>query len=343
MEDNILYFQLGRNITSPNDPLKKITIDEFVKLVRHPEADLASKIQQLRTVQSIDKKRYHALKKMLPYVTCGIFNPPYRRSENFASITFFIVDIDHLSEKNIDPASLRDKLKADDRIHLMFVSPGNDGLKLVFCLSTKCFDSARYSLFYKLFITRFSQDYGLEQTVDKVTSDVTRACFLSADEEAWYNPFAATINMDSFIDFEDYRSVEDAHQAIAQAIENVSVENKTDEKNARQELPKDILQQIKEKLNPNIRTKIEKQIFVPDEVNAVVDKVEETMKGFGIATKSVENIHYGKKFVFTLEQRWAQLNLFFGKKGYKIVKTPASGSNPELAEVAYQILCQMFY
>lgn len=343
MDDKIIYLQLGRNITSPNDPLKKVTIEEFTRLIRNPDAELSSKIQQLRTVQSIDRKRYHALKKMLPYVTCGIFNPSYRRTENFASINCFIVDIDHLSEKGIDMPTLWNKLKSDDRIHFMFVSPGNDGLKILFYLNQKCYDSAKYSIFYKLFVTRFSQEYNLGQTVDTVTSDVTRACFLSADEDAWFNPFAVPVGMDAYINFDDYRSVAEVKQEIEKAVVLESGKPREDSKTEKQELPPDILQQIKEKLNPNIRTKIEKQIFVPDEIIAVVGKVEETMQGYGIRTKSAENIHYGKKFVFELDNRWAQLNLFFGKQGYKIVKTPATGSNPELAEVAYQILCQMFY
>jgi hypothetical protein len=343
MEDQILYLQLGRNITSANDPLKKISIVEFSKLIRQPDTDLASKIQQLRTVQSIDKKRYHALKRMLPYVTCGIFNPPYRRTINFASIICFIVDIDHLSEKGIDLQTLFEKLKTDDRIHLMFVSPGNDGLKLVFYLNQKCFDSAKYSMFYKLFIMRFSQEYNLEQSVDKVTSDVTRACFLSADENAWFNPFAMPVSMDAYIDFDDHNSLCQANEEVEKAIETTEQKGNDDEKAFRQELPEDVLQQIKEKLNPNIRTKIEKKIFVPEEVIAVVDKVEEKMQAFGIHTKQVESIHYGKKFVFGLDNNWAQLNLFFGKKGFKIVKTPASGSNNELAEIAFKILCEMFY
>jgi len=343
MAETIYNLQLGRNIVAQNDPLRKITLEEFLSIISKPEADLKSKIQQLRTVQSIDRKKYQSLKKMLPYVTCGIFNPPYRRTENFASISTFIIDIDHLSEKGYDLNSLRDKLKLDDRIQMIFVSPGNDGLKLLFCLDQKCYDSAKYSIFYKLFSARFSQEYNLGQAVDKVTSDVTRACFLSADEDAWINPFCVPVSMEAFINFEDHRSVKQAQEEIKEMtdVSDLKVAEETDD--GKKDLPADILQHIKEKLNPNIRTKIEKQIFVPDELLAVVAKVEETMLSYGITTKKAENIHYGKKFVFELDNRWAQLNLFYGKQGFKIVKTPASGSNNDLAEVAFNILCQMFY
>ncbi len=344
MDDNILSLQFGRNIVSPNDPLKKIRIEELYRMIKDASDELKSKIQQLRIVQSIDPKRYHALKKMLPYVTCGIFNPPYRKTENFAAIRLFILDIDHLSRQELDLPTLRERLKNDNLIQLMFISPGNDGLKIMFCLEQKCFDAAQYTMFYKLFVTRFAGKYGLRHVIDKVTSDVTRACFLSADEDAWYNPFAGMVSIKEYIDFESYNSVKQAEVEVTNAIISEPVIlSEVDNKAAHQELPPDILQHIKETLNPNIKIKLEKKIFVPDEVAAVVNNVEDKMKTYGITTKKVESIHYGKKFVFELDNRWAQLNLFFGKQGFKIVKTPVNGSNDDLADVAYRILCEMFY
>ncbi|HAJ99939.1 MAG TPA: hypothetical protein DCM62_07930 [Bacteroidales bacterium] len=341
--EEIVYLQMGQNIVSQNDALKKITLAEFARLIKTPNPQLSSKIEQLRTVQLIDKKRYQALKKMLPYVTCGIFNPQYRRTENFASVQCFILDIDHLVERGFDMATLQKRLQGDDRVCLMYVSPGNDGLKLLFLLAQKCYDHAQYALFYKIFAARFSQQYDLGQSVDKVTSDVTRACFLSSDQEAWYNPNAIPVKMASFIDFENYASIAGVQSELKTVAESVAEKQISEVPMPNKEIPSDLLKLIKEKLNPNLRIKAEKQIFVPEEVTAVVDKVAETMEGFGIKTKNVESIHYGKKFVFELDYRWAQLNLFYGKRGFKIVKTPATGSNDELAEVAYRILCDMFF
>ena len=54
-------------------------------------------------------------------------------------------------------------------------------------------------------------------------------------------------------------------------------------------------------------------------------------------------IHYGRKLRFGYKGKWAQLNLFYGKSGYKIVKTPVNGSDEELAGVVYQLLCQIMF
>lgn len=342
METEGILLNLGQSIVSPNDPLKQITVEQLHQRISRPDSNLQSKIQQLRTVLSIDPKRYQAIKRMLPYVTCGMFNPPYRRTENFTSISCFIVDIDHLSSKNIDIGELKARIKKDDRVHLVFSSPSNDGLKVLFFLSEKCFDYAKYSMFYKIFLNRFSAQYNLEQIVDKSTSDVTRACFLSIDEDSWFNPFAVAVDMKHYVDFEDDGKV----SAALSEIREVEVKQKELISEApaevKNELPPDILQHIKEKLNPNIREKREKQIIVPDELNDAEKVVREQMDELGILVKQVEPINYGKKFVFELAFRKAQLNLFYGKKGFVIVKQPISGADAELTEVVHRVMCQIF-
>ena len=98
---------VGTNIQSAVDELKQISIEYLYNSIRNPQPHIESKIQQLRTIRQMDEKAYTRAKKALPYVVCGIFNPPVRRTENFAYIEYFILDIDHLSEKQIDLTSSR--------------------------------------------------------------------------------------------------------------------------------------------------------------------------------------------------------------------------------------------
>ena len=58
-------------------------------------------------------------------------------------------------------------------------------------------------MFYKLFVHKFSVKYGLEQVVDTRTCDVTRACFLSADSEAYFNPEPELVVVDDYIKTDD--------------------------------------------------------------------------------------------------------------------------------------------
>jgi len=329
---------LGKNIQSANDPLTKMASEQLYQLISKPGTALASQIEQLRTVLSIDPKKYAVLKRNLPYVVCGIFNPPYRRLENFASIDCFIVDIDHLAEKNIDKSSLMNRLRKDPLVELMFASPGNDGIKLLFNLAEKCFDRQKYSIFYKLFIQKFSQQYNLEQVIDKVTSDATRACFLSFDENAWFNPGALPVNMGDYIDFENYTEVKQAQILIREDLKNHPAPPPE-----KKELTSDVLAEIRQKLNPKIRTEKSKDFFVPEEVDLVLDQLKIKAMEYGIQMIESHPIQYGRKLKFSLQNKWAQLNIFYGKKGYKVVKTPVTNSDAELAEVVFQILCEFFY
>ncbi len=334
--------QLGYHITSTNDPLKKIENQQFFEMISNPATDLLSKINQLRTILTIDKKKYQQAKRMLPYVTCGIFSPPYRRLENFASIDCFMVDIDHLQEKEINMDTLCNKLRNDQRVEMFFISPGNNGLKVLFSLKEKCYDRAKYSMFYKLFINELSNRYGLDQVIDKVTSDATRACFLSADAGAYYNPGAGKIDMSAYIDFDSHVEVEQARQTIKE-FDDESKNNEIVAEEKKKDLSPDILLEIKKKLNPDYRERKPKNYYVPPEIDQALDSVKNKMNEFSIEMVFSDPIHYGRKLRFKLGHRFAQINLFYGKKGFRLVKTPVSGSDSELNDVVFQILAEIFY
>lgn len=147
-----------------------------------------------------------------------MFNPPYRRTENFAYTEYFILDFDHLCEKGKDLRVVREKIQSDNRVVMCFLSPGEDGFKVLFRLKERCYDAGLYSIFYRLFLKDFSSLYGLEQVVNERTSDVCRACFISIDKEAFYNPCAECVNMDSYLDKDDVCELIDIDRALAKEI-----------------------------------------------------------------------------------------------------------------------------
>jgi len=328
--------QIGRNITSQNDPLIKGELNNLFDIITKPDEILITSINRLRTIQTIDQQKYRQLKTMLPYFVCGYFNPAYRRTDNFAHISHFVIDIDHVKEKELDIISLKEKIKNDKRVALAFISPSNNGIKVVFNLNEPCFDYGKFSVFYKIFAHAFSKQYELEQVIDKSTSDVTRACFLSIDKQAYYNPLAEAIEIKNYVDFEKQLEIKDALNIINEEnFEQTIIKDKNEQ------LEPEILQQIKLKLNPNIRVSTPKIIFVPDQLNQIIEQVKSRVLEFDINIKSVENINYGKKIVFSVNNLWAEINIFYGKRGFSVVKTPKKGSNEELADIVQKILCEL--
>lgn len=331
--------QLGMNLTlGPADTLKKVQTPDLVKYIKNGSFDLKTKVEQLRRIQALDFRKYQDLKKSLPYFTCGIFHPPIRKTENFAYAESFVLDFDHLSSKELTPGWLKEKLSGDERTQMIFISPGYDGLKVLFTLSHRITDPVKFSLFYKLFARQFTSEYGIEQVMDSSTSDVTRACFLSYDPEIFYNTNPLLVNPDSYIDFDSAEQVEEAEKMYTdtppastqpdQGLNDVEKDN----------LTKEILDSIRQKLNPKAIIRREKQIFVPQRLNDLEKLIREEADDIGLTVSGVKNINYGKQITFSLDLMVGEVNIFYGKRGFTVVKSSKSGCSEELNDLAYDFV-----
>lgn len=323
----------GINIIANADQLHKVPVRSVYDSLRNPRPNIVSAIRQLRIVREIDEKQYAALKRQLPYLVCGMFNPPYRKTENFAYTEYFMIDIDHLSDKELSVQETRRRIEKDSRVVLAFVSPGEDGLKVLFKLSERCYDSGVYSLFYKSFLMSFSEQYALQQVVDKRTSDVTRACFISIDPEAYYNPDADLVNMRAFLDMDSPSALFELKRKQEQILkENSAPSPKRDEGTGPSDPDKEAMDRIKRLLNPKA-PKEKASVFVPKELDEIMLKLRPYVEETGVTVSEVINIQYGKKIRFTMGLKQAEVNLFFGKRGFSVVCSPRSGTNAELNEL----------
>ena len=190
----------GTNIQSVADELKKVQEEYLYNSLRNPKPSIAATIQQLRIVYSMDAKGYAQLKRKLPYFVCGQFNPPFRRKENFAYTESFILDFDHLASKQLSLKAIRNDIIQDEQVMMCFTSPSEDGLKVMFRLKERCYDAGLYSIFYKAFAATFAMRHNLTQVADSRTSDVARACFVSIDPDAYFNPNPTPVDIKAYID-----------------------------------------------------------------------------------------------------------------------------------------------
>jgi hypothetical protein len=337
---------IGKNIRQMNDPLEKITLKQLAGKIRNPHQKFIDFINQLRKIQTIDAKKYRELKTRLPYVVAATFNPPFRKNENFASAEYFILDLDHLADKELDIDYLTAKLKADNRIALMFRSPSDDGLKLFFEFSKPEYDAGRYTFFYKFFANAFAREYSIDQIVDKKTSDVSRACFVSYDPDVWFNESNEKVSVDSYIDFNNEPELLSLEHSFKKAEKEQkellgSIVTNTDV--TPQDIDSDIIREIREKLNPGLKEKREKRIFVPDELESIIDITKKKLNEYGFEIDEIINIHYGKQFRLKLKHLKAEVNVFYGKKGFRVVKSTKSGTNSELTELAHPLISEAWF
>lgn len=329
----------GKNITSAADPLQLLPAEQLFNLIRKPDSELITLIEQLRLVLNIDGERYKILKRKLPYFVCAKFLPAVRLSSNFISIEYFVLDIDHISQKQMFISDLKAEIIKDKRVLLAFESPSADGLKLMFKLDKPLFDLVQYKMFYKVFCGKFSNEYNLAQVLDNRTNDATRATFLSADSRAFYNAHCQRIKIEEYVDYENELEWQQVEYELKQDAKQKPTEPILDEPDARVELSAELLAQLRQKLNPRIKAKEEvKTWFVPEQVDKLLGQIEAKIESSGLKIKEIVAIHYGRKIVFESGFLWAEVNIFYGKRGYSAVKTPKKGSDAALADLCFDVI-----
>lgn len=319
----------GSNIASASDKLVKFEEKYLHSSLIHPKESIARSVEQLRVIYSVDGGKYSYLKKKLPYFVCGLFNPPYRNSANFAYTDSFILDFDHLSAKNLDIDSVRSKIQADERVVMCFCSPSEDGLKVLFHLKSPCYDKGIYSLFYKAFASSFATMVGLEQVIDSHTSDVARACFVSMDLKAYYNPDAAPVDIGLFVDPSNPLAMADLRR---QQNDLAGAEPEEGQKGPR-EPDDEVMAKIRKKLNPTAKAAPEKNVTVPAKLRAVIAPLRDFLEDKGIVVNNIRDIQYGQQIEATIGTKSATLNLFFGKKGFTPIPSPKNGTDTQANEL----------
>lgn len=325
-------FSVGSNVRNNSEPLKKVTPEYLYNALRFPRPEFLSRIRQLRIVRQINESQYVQLKQQLPYFVCASFNPPFRNTKNFAFTEYFIMDIDHICEKGLILDDLRRKIESDSRTMMCFLSPGEDGLKVIMKLKDRCYDAGVYSVFYKKFVYEFSLQYDLQQVLDIRTSDVTRACFMSVDSSAYYNPDAEPVDMSEIIDIEDSsvllmqkKEVEESMSALTDIADSSS--NAVEIR----EPDDDAMERIRGLLNMKTKkVSVERPVFVPAILDTIQGELSNYVRDIGFMVSDIINIQYGKKIRAKLGLKNAEINLFYGKRGFSVVVSPKTGTDGTL-------------
>lgn len=341
--------QVGKNVTQSKDPLQSVTLERIYKGLINTNAELAQKLILLRQLQTLDANQYRKQKTGLPYLVCGHFQPNLRHKDNFVFTEYFIIDLDHLNQFDLNKSSLKKQLSQIPSVCLLFVSPSNDGLKVVFKLAEKIKDAAYYSLFYKAFAGKLASDYQLEGVVDLKTSDVSRCCFMSFDPEAYYNPNAEGINPNDYLPMDNVNAmhqisleIKEAEKQAKAAFQANEIFTFQDNTTHTKEIAPDILQDIRLRFNPNAKIKTVKQHYQPEELNAIIHDLKTHIEKHLIQVKAINPIAYGKQIQLQAGLHKSEINLFYGKKGFTVVKTTKTGTNETLTTLAFDIIQQFF-
>jgi len=333
-------FFVGQHLTQPNDPLQKIGLAALAQQIRQPAPPLRALVDRLRVVAGLDGQQYRKLKTQLPYFVTASFHPASRRHENFAAAHALVIDLDHLALAGLTPAQARDRCATDPRVLLAFASPSLDGLKVVLPLARPCADAGQFALFYKAFVPRWAAEHGLEACADLRTHDVTRATFLSFDPDLICQPGAAPVVVEDYADDEDLfvaAQIERDHRALLAAQPPPPPSPEVP-------LADEVMAQIRARLNPGARLpKPAPNHYQPERLLAVMEPLRQALAGAGLTVLAERPIQYGRQIQAGKGPLWGEVNIFYGQRGFTVVKTTKTGSHPELAELLRQLVDQLLW
>lgn len=332
----------GSTITTNKQPMVQINVDEMYRQTLDPQPDTAALIRQLRVLRTVDKEQYSRAKRKLPYYTCGIFSPAQRSTENFAYTKYFILDIDHLTEKGCVMADLRNRIASDSRVLMVFASPSMDGLKVMFRLKQRCYDPGMYSLFYRKFAMHFARKYGIEQVIDTRTCDVTRACFASYDPQAYYNPDADPIDLEAFVGKDgSWELIESQREVEMVPMES---ESRCDDMPHNPEPGDEVMANVRAILTPRraIKDTQTRPVYVPAQLEEVAEDLVTYVAATGVEVLSMTSIQYGKKIKSKIGSKHAETNVFYGKNGFTVVESPKKGTDPEINQLVGELIESFF-
>lgn len=310
-----IVFSFGKHCKDKSTPLEFRTVTEIYEMIVHPgQKELIELTKNLRSVLRYSKERYRYMKTQLPFLSCSLFEPRTRSIENFKLAHGLVIDIDL---HNTVPDDLIKRFKNDPRILLGYVSPSNLGIKLIFYFDGPIDNPSLYTYLYKRFSVSFGQQYHLADSIDPKNSDVSRISFLCHDENAWIQADAVPIDLHEWL--QDYTVAD-----MLNIPENDELTPST---------YKHILQLL------DTRPRTPKTSWpVTKEISDILPELETALGEYGIIMKSTESIQYGAKIKVAKEKDNGELNVYYGRQGYKVVSSPRKGTHYELNEVAKQII-----
>lgn len=284
---------------------------------------LKEETARLRRVKDLDANSYKKLKTRLPYIVGSDFENGIRKSDFFRACHYVLLDVDHCTLEN---QTVPAYLSQDSRVLLAFVSPSGEGFKVLFRLASPCLSLLEYKMFYREFAMQFAEKHQLVGSVDLRTCDATRACFLAHDANVYFNPEATGVCWDTYIEKEEM------FEGVAATTAPPVVKPKA-------VLNEQKYQAVLKEINPKqMVRKADKQLFVPEEILALQSDFERICKENNWELMDLQRINYGQKVMVRQGYKYAEVNVFFGKKGFSIVKSPKTGADAYLSEALFVAL-----
>jgi hypothetical protein len=325
---------LGKNIKSlVSENVSETTLENLFEIIKHGSDGLKERVLGLRNLRLLDKNAYKELKTNLPYFFGSSFTDNKRELKNFIAISYFVMDIDGI-ESESELHEIKGKIICQEEVLACFLSPGGKGIKVLFQFKKPITNAAAYTNYYRSFVFNFAQKVGAANYVDKCTNDVSRVCFLSFDPAIYYNYHALKLEiLNTYQQADVFNNINEALEEETSDMDENSVSKPKVAYVKSNETYKTILNKLGGKPINNT-----KNYFVPEQIEAKKVLIKEGIESYGYKVLEIVPVQYGVKYKVADNSSLADVNVYFGKKGFSVVITPKNGTDSQFSEVIKSII-----
>lgn len=148
------------------------------------EGKFKSEITEIRnSLKENNKNKSDRLKNSLSgFTVSAIFDEKRRKERVIKYYGVMVLDIDNLKDEE-EVERIKKEIEKIEYTKMVFVSPSGLGLKII--VETNNTDVERHTEVYKELVNYYGNQLNVE--FDSQTCDVSRLCFFSYDETAYYN------------------------------------------------------------------------------------------------------------------------------------------------------------
>ena len=148
------------------------------------EGKFKSEITEIRnSLKENNKNKSDRLKNSLSgFTVSAIFDEKRRKERVIKYYGVMVLDIDNLKDEE-EVERIKKEIEKIEYTKMVFVSPSGLGLKII--VETNNTDVERHTEVYKKLVNYYENQLNVE--FDSQTCDVSRLCFFSCDETAYYN------------------------------------------------------------------------------------------------------------------------------------------------------------
>lgn len=325
----MLYF--GTTIKESHlERLQPVTAGAVFQILTDPGSALADQTARIRRLRALDVQAYGAAKQGLPFVTGSAFTDGLRQKTYFERANYAVVDLDACFRTALERQRLGERIRQMCPPELLFTSPSGQGLKLFYRLEPPCFDAGQYTLFYRKFASHLAEHLQLNGIVDLRTCDVSRACFLCHDPEAVFDPTVPPLAWGGLLPAEAQRPEPPSVPAVVASDLRAP--------------DADTYRHLRQLVNPGRPARPPgPEPFVPERLREAEAMIRPCFSAGQIRLTEVLPIRYGLKLKFREGPHEAELNVFYGKRGFSVIRSPRSGTDPALNDAVYQQVFDLLF